>query len=477
MHELVFASQSSPLPTSDRSQESPLVDSILFSSLEFSSPLKIVADLAKAIDRAAAAVSDPPLPEDLKLLRGVRSRVRGVVERFCRGCAGSWWNRSEGGEVKTELSRVVKQLWRNGRRGSAASDPTRGGDEESTVREELLELIEKPGLTFGPPTNWTSKLLKGTKAEGGPAELRNLLSTGLTPDLFLHVQPLDFARSVHVFHVDIFSSLFSISSSPPLVSPILFIDAAKAFPFDTGPAPPLAFFSFSPDRPHFLTQVALQHIFSTPRHFASLAPSSSSSSPLTGSSNPSGGEQPSLNQMRGRILSHWINVGEHLRLGGDAAGFMAVAMALCSRAVARLSGIWRRISASERNLVKDCWVPSLAHCRLQDEENQHLVPFSLPRVVEHASPLQPIPFLGSVIEDVRRARRTDHPSLAMVEQSSSSVPFEPIREAWSSVAAAMEFVEAFRLPERSEEEPEDVVLELLSLFQKLAANPTSKHPE
>lgn len=442
------------------------MDAVLFSSMDFTYPLRFVAELKRSIERATAASLEDGEKEALMV--DVRVRVKGVVERFCGGFGGSWWKRSQddAAKVKKGLVEVVKLVFT---------------DHEGLPA--LLNLVEGVGNTEGAvaSTDWVSQSQNHPRPSDRPRpELQDLLRTGLTLETFLSLDPSEFARSIHIFHSDQFSSLFIGPSSARYLSPSLFVDATDSFPYDAAAPHPLASFSFSPDRPHFLTRLVLHHIFvSVASLSTSATPANSKPSTRRNSTSADHQKPQSATQLRGKIISQWITIGEYLRLSGDASGIMAVAMGICSRPVARLTQTWRRISEIDKALVKEYWVPLLSAVSFQDQEAQHIRPLRLTpedSFKQEREAIPPVPYLGSVVEDIRRARRADHPSLLSTELVPGAVAMLPIWEAWDPVSAALEAAASFHSSSKSVF-PEGIVWELEALFQTLASNPTPKSCE
>lgn len=462
VHELVFASQMPP--REGRVEDLRLVDAVMFASMDFTTPLRFVAELKRAVERATSASLDD---DDKHVLVGqVRVRVHGIVERFCTGFGGSWWTRpaDETTKVKEAFREVIALAFEDG-------DARRLG---------LIELVNQAGDTEGvsPPTNWTHEAQQRSRgAARRRPELHELAWTGLSLETFLSLDPIEFARSIHIFHSDLFSSLFVGSSSARCFSPSLFVDATTFFPYEAAPPPALASFSFSPDRPHFLTRLVLDHIFvATQASSSASATPSTSHAPSRQNSIVEPVKPTSATSLRAKVLQKWIVIGEHLRLSGDSAGFMAVAMAVCSRPVARLTQTWKRISDYEQTKVRIEWVGLLSSSLYQDQEGRHIKALLLTPEDAHKQEregIPPVPYLGTVVEDIRRARRSDHPSLLATELGPGMLPLLPIWEAWEPVQLALGVTNSFPSSKKAVS-PEGVVWELEAFLQTLASSPTPK---
>ncbi|TFK85784.1 hypothetical protein K466DRAFT_664258 [Polyporus arcularius HHB13444] len=61
---------------------------------------------------------------------------------------------------------------------------------------------------------------------------------------------------------------------------------------------------------------------------------------------------------RSEVISAWARIGELARRGGDECSWRAIMAALCSRPIARLDKVWRRVDAEALSAVQ-CWVQIL----------------------------------------------------------------------------------------------------------------------
>ncbi|KIJ51425.1 hypothetical protein M422DRAFT_158043 [Sphaerobolus stellatus SS14] len=62
--------------------------------------------------------------------------------------------------------------------------------------------------------------------------------------------------------------------------------------------------------------------------------------------------QASKTHMRSSLINHWIKVGEYCHLTGDRCSWKAIESALCSRPVARLDTVWKRVDNRGVGLVQ-----------------------------------------------------------------------------------------------------------------------------
>ncbi|KAH0544900.1 hypothetical protein FGG08_000980 [Glutinoglossum americanum] len=194
----------------------------------------------------------------------------------------------------------------------------------------LVKLLVEKGVT-----RQNQKLAQELRAEIGTcvgglksalAPLVETLSSdspttlSLSLEEFETLDPNRFADQIHLFHLTFldvwnperdFSLLFLSPSAPPptYVNPLVFTVC----------------------RIHFLTERALSHIL--------IAESRSL-----------------LPEQRAEIWDRWFRVGEELRIRGDMAGWLAVAMALLSPPVLRLKEMWKFINARYRNKWLKPWI-------------------------------------------------------------------------------------------------------------------------
>lgn len=63
------------------------------------------------------------------------------------------------------------------------------------------------------------------------------------------------------------------------------------------------------------------------------------------------------NVYRGRLITHWINLGNALKGCGDMVGWLAIATVLCSIPVMRLKDTWGHVSPELRDRVVKEWAP------------------------------------------------------------------------------------------------------------------------
>ncbi|QRW25524.1 breakpoint cluster region [Rhizoctonia solani] len=102
--------------------------------------------------------------------------------------------------------------------------------------------------------------------------------------------------------------------------------------------------------------------------------------------NHSGGRESFENPYKAAVLCKWIRLGELARVNGDECTWRAVQAAVCSRAIARLERVFRRMSDEEREIVNYKCTPwesnvreriaqEMVRARLKGGELWHVKPF------------------------------------------------------------------------------------------------------
>lgn len=143
-------------------------------------------------------------------------------------------------------------------------------------------------------------------------------SPTLPPDLFLDTSIDLLASQVYYFHLQ-----FSGAWSPATDMSLLFGGRWNYWRHN-----PLIFDSLSV---HFLGGVLLEHLFS--------------------------GSGAVSSAYRGKLLSHWISLGNALKNSGDMVGWLGIAGVVCSPPVLRLRDSWGFVSTEIKDSVTKEWAP------------------------------------------------------------------------------------------------------------------------
>ncbi|KAG0059518.1 rho GTPase-activating protein, partial [Linnemannia elongata] len=176
----------------------------------------------------------------------------------------------------------------------------------------------------------------------GAVDLSHVLITGLTPALFLKMEPSYFAEQVLRYHDDQLQKAGGISSM--LNNPAYFLRQYPTVKAKQHLQSPLV---FSMNSPHFLTVLITHHILIATQSVQSTS-------------------------RRPKLLAQWIRTGRCSRAQGDMAGFIAIAIGLCSPGVVRLQETWKQVPLELRKEVADAWMPLLIKLTLVAEEMRDL---------------------------------------------------------------------------------------------------------
>ncbi|RCH95190.1 hypothetical protein CU097_002999, partial [Rhizopus azygosporus] len=196
---------------------------------------------------------------------------------------------------------------------------------------------------------------------GGSVNLSNLLITGLTPALFLRICPDKFAEQVYLFHLTQYTK-----HKQALMDPLSYVPRPQIS------AEMLNSLLFTTASPHFLTKLIRNHILIDSQQ-----------------------EQPGTDGvlLRSRLLNHWISVGMRLYELGDATGWCAVAMGLCSVGIVRLREAWKLVKRDlvsivlqwtqiltdhglfEQSFWSDSWEKDLKFAHVLDLGHSQTLPF------------------------------------------------------------------------------------------------------
>ena len=429
------------------SSHASFVDTIAFAHRRLSTTTKFVAELLRCVQMAKNATGSLE-PSEL------RQRALRIVARLVDTYLDNI--KEEGQECRGAILEIVELVEENA--------------ENCEETRRILQTLRGGGdiveCTSTHTTDWSrAPPSRISKSESGLGVNLNELQRGLTPALLLKMNAEDIAATLHAFHYD------ALKVASQQATRKDFLAAAEA-PDDTKKrASLLSWFAFTPSRPHFLTLHILHHVIpqaitsstlraSTPTggnrsSSPSLSPNLSSariSSPVS--------IAPSPAHHRATIIQKWITIGEACRLRGDTAAFMAIAMAICSRAVARLMQTWRRVSEESRILVSDIWVPILVSMGFEDSDVAIIQSLSLPAGDQLSNS---IPYLGSVLDDLHRY---SHQLLADSAIPNRQVTVEPLFRATVPLHRALEVLAplANSLPVSSS----DVITELAAVFQDLS---------
>jgi hypothetical protein len=402
---------------------SAFVDTVLFAHKKMATTTKFLAEVLRCVQMAKNAAS----PVDPAILR---SRALCIVAR----CADFYWDDIQAGgqECRGALLEIIEIA------------------DENVVKEEdiqgiLQRLRDVAEMTSSSSSQAiSSAYMRNPSSIGAEGYKSTGVKGGLSAEVLSKFDSDSIAKTLHAFHRDSFRS-----TNPPL-RPKDFTQAARS-PAHEKHA--LSLFAFTSAHPHFLTRVILRHIFTAGQSEAPLrasvplAVSKSASSPsrsprFSSATSPatSSSPAPSPAHHRAMILEKWIAVGEASRRSGDAVAFAAVALAVCSRPVARLSQAWRRVKDQDRVLLRDVWAPQLSAIGFEDWDAAVIKPLTLSSDGSDTSFVSTIPYLGSVLDDISRFESND--AVVPEDTTGDSFAFAPMFSAAIPIHRAMDAIEA-----------------------------------
>lgn len=230
--------------------------------------------------------------------------------------------------------------------------------------------------TDGQVENITAHDMDGKKRDS--INLSNLLLTGLTPAVFLSIDPTSFAQQIYLFHLNKHKQY-----QHDLMDPISYL-----------PRPQLSVqmlnsLLFTTMSPHFLTKLIRNQILIDTQQE----------------------EADNCMLVRSQLLAHWIRVGLQLKQLGDMTGWCAVAMGICSVGIVRLRETWKAVDRALVHHVQVEWVDILTDYGLFSQimwaegwgDKASLSQFS--KVLSSTTSDTGLPFFGTIRQSVDRYRK------------------------------------------------------------------------
>ncbi|KAJ1653522.1 hypothetical protein IWQ61_006371 [Dispira simplex] len=349
-------------------------------------------------------------------------------------------------QIKSELSTMLKQQEKVGKRDKSKninrpSHETKGAgtsDLKSTHGKSTIKFLEDPRITKEQSSlstagnrlksprllgkrnahnslrvlgNKGGQTTPGSKATSDAPPSLQLATSGLTPTLFLKMDPMELALQLYLYHWQLFFAHNplqfrqfiagngeiggSLTSGNTGISPVKNEGGLEAQPV----IPVAHALHFTHSQPHFLVRLIHCHVLVD--------------LPLT------------RNSKRGAVLTHWIRVGEAARYLQDAPTWVAIATALTSPSIVRLRETWNDVSVDLRKIIQQEWVPILLqHCLLACEAAQ---PPTKPQLLVVQSthspkegaivthPLPSIPYCGTIHHSLAYLNRTEPSTLSAEE--------------------------------------------------------------
>ncbi|PIL33764.1 transporter [Ganoderma sinense ZZ0214-1] len=166
-----------------------------------------------------------------------------------------------------------------------------------------------------------------------PKSLRKALEDeGLSRDVLLNLDPALVARSLFLRQRPALQKILGNFAADYVLS------VGSQEPGDPSPLRP---FLGSDEQPHWLTRIVLIQV---------LVPEPAGAA----SSNHVNGQHPAASRAHSRseVISAWAKVGEASRRAGDDCSWRAIMAALCSRPIARLDKVWKRVDPEALSAVQ-----------------------------------------------------------------------------------------------------------------------------
>ncbi|TBU46639.1 hypothetical protein BD309DRAFT_888031 [Dichomitus squalens] len=205
----------------------------------------------------------------------------------------------------------------------ATSAPRPGDSKMQSIIEALGETSLQPAPP--PPPSLS------------PESLRNALEEeGLSRDVLLSLDPALVARSLFAYQRPVLRNIPENFPANYVLSAHPRGSAEASSTQDT-----LAPFLGNNDRPHCLTRIVLIQVL-VPE------PAGTTHMPSTEGQNPSVPRAHS----RSEVISAWVRIGEVARRIGDECSWRAIMAALCSRPIARLDKVWKRVDPEALSVVQ-----------------------------------------------------------------------------------------------------------------------------
>ncbi|KAF8723198.1 GTPase-activator protein for Rho-like GTPases, partial [Rhizoctonia solani] len=188
-----------------------------------------------------------------------------------------------------------------------------------------------------------------------PSKLGNTLDRDrLSRDVFLKVPSATIAKALRVLNqVFLVQAVQGSGSGSDYVG----LSPSRYFRLPRG-TDPASLFSGSDEVPHWLTRLVMTQVLSPDMVGHELPASDTAGSIGVAAGHGVGiipeGMKVSRTHTRAAVLCKWIRLaGELARVNGDECTWRAVQAAVCSRAIARLERVFRRMSDEEREIVSE----------------------------------------------------------------------------------------------------------------------------
>ncbi|KAF9574459.1 rho GTPase-activating protein [Mortierella alpina] len=285
----------------------------------FTTTLHILKELKRCVNLRSGSMSKDATDE-------MSRRVETLLREMVKGFNGKIEDRA----ILEEIRATTKLVLQEGMKWAAADRIMKDID------AKLQEQVHSPSVPIRESSAQAIPSIEST------VDLSNVLITGLTPALFLRLEPSQFAEQVLRYHSD---QLIRVGGFSALLNNPVFL--LRQYPTAANMQhlqSPLVFSMYSP---HFLTVLITHHILIATQSVQSTS------------------RRPSL-------LTQWIRTAQCSRAIGDMAGFIAIAIGICSPGVVRLQQSWKHVPLELRLEVAQIWVPLLIKMDMVTEDLQEL---------------------------------------------------------------------------------------------------------
>ena len=240
----------------------------------------------------------------------------------------------------------------------ATSSPGRRGQEFSPNLGTFSPRPENNGRMMSLLDALNDSRPDGSKAsKPQTSSLRNILQrSGLTRDVLVGLDPQLVARSLFLFnqralheyvpqHITADLCFDQVSREPSSTG-----NAQEALPAQPSPSP-LRLFTGSEEQPHWLTKSILLQILISDTPGRPMTSGSISTSRFSDDRTA----VTSRTHSRSEVISAWARIGDICRRTGDECSWRAIFAALCSRPIARLDKVWKRVDGDAVRTVQS-WI-------------------------------------------------------------------------------------------------------------------------
>ncbi|KAH8103500.1 hypothetical protein BXZ70DRAFT_925997 [Cristinia sonorae] len=271
--------------------------------------------------------------------------------------------------------------------------PDLGAFSPRPEHDRIMSLVDALGNTTGmkPPTPKAPKVKKPWQIALG--------RTGLTREVLLSLDQQAIARSLCVFHEGALQKLPLSITADTCLDPAVEDNGGDAIsPLEDPDV--LKPFVGNDEQVHWLTKTVLLQIL------ISDTPGRNSSSGGPGTNE--GFTGTSRTHSRSEVISAWARIGEICRRTGDECSWKAIFNALCSRPIARLDKVWKRVDGDAVRAVHS-WVYPNESGEIASTSEAKTVPWAGDHVVRFKQALEEARVAESnefKVGSLSRARRT-----------------------------------------------------------------------